>query len=45
MKTIGQLLESKGKDIWSIAPGESVYEALQSEIDAFSDVVLSGQAI
>ena len=29
MKTIGQLLESKGKDIWSIAPGESVYEALR----------------
>lgn len=29
MKTIGQLLESKGKDIWSIAPGESVYEFLR----------------
>ena len=29
MNTIGQLLESKGKDIWSIAPGESVYEALR----------------
>ena len=29
MNTIGQLLDSKGKDIWSIAPGESVYEALR----------------
>jgi CBS domain-containing protein len=29
MRTIGQLLESKGKDIWSIAPHATVFEALQ----------------
>ncbi len=29
MHTIGQLLESKGKDIWSIAPHATVFEALQ----------------
>jgi len=29
MKTIGQLLESKGRDIWSIAPNATVFEALR----------------
>ncbi len=29
MHTIGQLLEGKGKDIWSIAPHAKVFEALQ----------------
>jgi len=29
MHTIGQLLESKGKDIWSIAPHATVFEALE----------------
>lgn len=29
MHTIEQLLESKGKDIWSIAPHATVFEALQ----------------
>ena len=29
MHTVGQLLESKGKDIWSIAPHATVFEALQ----------------
>lgn len=29
MHTIGQLLENKGKDIWSIAPHATVFEALQ----------------
>ncbi len=29
MHTIGQLLEGKGKDIWSIAPHATVFEALQ----------------
>ena len=28
MNTIGQLLESKGKDIWFIAPNATVFEAL-----------------
>jgi CBS domain-containing protein len=29
MNTIGQLLESKGKDIWTIAPNATVFEALR----------------
>ena len=29
MNTIGQLLESKSKDIWSIAPNATVFEALR----------------
>lgn len=29
MKTIGDLLKRKGKDIWSVAPQQSVYEALE----------------
>jgi len=28
MKTVKQLLQAKGRDIWSIAPDASVYEAL-----------------
>ncbi len=33
MKTVEQLLASKGKDIWSIHPDASVYEALQLMAD------------
>ena len=29
MKTVGQLLESKGYDIWSVAPEDSVLDALK----------------
>jgi IMP dehydrogenase len=29
MKTVGQLLEGKGYDIWSVAPDDSVLEALR----------------
>jgi CBS domain-containing protein len=29
MHTIGQLLEAKGKDIWSISPSATVFEALR----------------
>lgn len=29
MKTICQILESKGRDIWSISPRASVYEAIE----------------
>jgi len=29
MKTVRDLLRVKGHDIWSIAPGAAVYEALQ----------------
>lgn len=28
MKTIKQLLESKGRDVWSVAPADSVYDAI-----------------
>ena len=29
MNTIGQLLESKGKDIWTVAPNATVFEGLR----------------
>jgi CBS domain-containing protein len=29
MKTVGEILKSKGREIWSIPPGESVYKALE----------------
>jgi CBS domain-containing protein len=28
-KTVGQLLDAKGRDVWSIGPDATVYEALQ----------------
>lgn len=28
-KTVGQLLDAKGKEVWSIGPDATVYEALQ----------------
>ncbi|HLF24702.1 MAG TPA: CBS domain-containing protein [Anaerolineae bacterium] len=33
MKTVNQLLQAKGSDVWSIAPGASVYEALARMAD------------
>jgi len=29
METVGAVLESKGDSVWSVAPGDSVYEALE----------------
>ncbi len=29
MKTVGELLQAKGHDIWSVAPDATVYEALE----------------
>ena len=29
MKTVNRLLQGKGRDIWSIRPGQSVFEALE----------------
>ena len=29
MKTVATLLKIKGHDVWSIAPGATVYEALE----------------
>lgn len=49
MKTIRQLLESKGRDIWSISPDATVYDAIklmaEKEIGALmvmSDAVPAG---
>ena len=28
MKTIQQLLDNKGRDVWSVAPTDSVYDAI-----------------
>jgi len=33
MKTIRQILETKGRDIWSISPRASVYEAIEMMAD------------
>ena len=45
MHTIGQLLESKGYDIWSIAPQAPTYEALQimSEKDVGALLVIDDE--
>lgn len=45
MHTIGQLLESKGYDIWSIAPQAPAYEALQimSEKDVGALLVIDDE--
>lgn len=33
MRTVRQLLEAKGRDVWTIAPDNSVYEALKLMAD------------
>jgi len=45
MHTIGQLLESKGYDIWSIAPQAPAYEAMQimSEKDVGALLVIDDE--
>jgi CBS domain-containing protein len=40
MKTVGQLLESKGYDIWSVAPEDSVLDALKLMADKNVGAVL-----
>ncbi len=47
MHTIGQLLESKGYDIWSIAPQAPAYEALQimSEKDVGALLVIDEEML
>ena len=32
-RTVGQLIEEKGSDVWSVAPDASVYEALEIMAD------------
>jgi CBS domain-containing protein len=32
-RTVGQLIEAKGSDVWSVAPDASVYEALEIMAD------------
>lgn len=48
MKTVGQILEGKGRDVWTIAPDQMVIEALQlmaeKEIGALV-VVESGKVV
>ncbi len=33
MKTVGEILEAKGHDVWSVSPDTSVYEALEEMTD------------
>ena len=33
MKTVEQLLQSKGRDVWGVAPTADVYEAIQAMAD------------
>ncbi len=40
MKTVRDLLEGKGKDVWSIAPDATVYEALRLMADRGIGAVL-----
>jgi len=40
MRTVGQLLESKGYDIWSVAPDDSVLDALKLMADKNVGAVL-----
>jgi CBS domain-containing protein len=40
MKTVGELLESKGYDVWSVAPDDSVLDALRLMADKNVGAVL-----
>lgn len=40
MKTLGQLLEEKGHDVWAVSPDTSVFEALQLMADKNIGAVL-----
>ena len=44
MKFVDQLLEGKGRDVWSVTPGDTVYDALElmSEKGIGALVVLDG---
>jgi hypothetical protein len=33
MKTVRQLLETKGREVWSVRPEDTVYQALQMLAD------------
>jgi CBS domain-containing protein len=44
MKTVGELLQAKGYDIWSVAPDDSVYDALQLMADKNVGAVLVTEA-
>ncbi len=47
MKSVRQLLEAKGYDVWSIAPDASVYEALKlmAEKDVGALLVMEGEKL
>ena len=40
MNTVKQLLDAKGHDVWAIAPGDSVYDALKLMADKGVGAVL-----
>jgi CBS domain-containing protein len=44
MKTVRQLLQAKGYDIWSVAPDDSVYDALKLMADKNVGAVLVTEA-
>ena len=47
MKTVGQILKTKGNDIWSVASQATVYEALQimSEKDVGALLVIDNEGL
>lgn len=47
METVSQLLEVKGRDVWSVSPNATVFEALQqmAEKDIGAVVVLDGDEL
>jgi CBS domain-containing protein len=47
VKTVGDLLEEKGRDVWTIDPGETVREALtrMADKDVGALVVTQGQSV
>ena len=47
MKTIRQLLKAKGRDIWKVSPGMSVFDALQimAEKDVGALLVVKGKTL
>lgn len=47
MTTVNQLLQAKGRDVWSIDPGASVYDALKlmAEKDIGALLVMDGEKL
>ena len=47
MKTVGEVLQAKGRDIWSISPDATVYDALKlmAEKDVGGLLVIAGEKL